>query len=290
MSRERARAALRGERVARLVTGLAWVPQPVLDEMALPGTSPCTLCSLAAGLGVDLAFVAAEQPWAPEAVAGLHTDDVAAVWTLGGPFGRLAAEMGWTEALAATAGSPGTLAFPLDRALSLTLVEARAGIAVGADAVLVADELAGASGPLLSPDYALEVLLPLYRRIAALAREAELPAVFHSDGDIRALLPALARAGFSAVHLAPGDEAAFRVSAMAAHDAGLVVLGGIEAAALSGRARALGAEAGVLARTGGRIICDDGGITAAAEVIALGASLDAARAAHADRAEDGTWE
>ena len=48
-------------------------------------------------------------------------------------------------------------------------------------------------GPLVSPDYALEALMPCYRRLAEEARKHGLLPTFHSDGDIRTLVPALAR-------------------------------------------------------------------------------------------------
>jgi uroporphyrinogen decarboxylase len=225
--------------------------------------------------------VPANESWAPEAVRELHERGIAAVWTVAGVFGRAAESVGWTDALRMTAAEPGALAVLLGEALHDSLDEARTGRSARADAVLVADDLAGATGPLVSPDFALDALLPCYRAVAREAAEHHVPAIFHSDGDVRALLPALARAGFSAVHLAGLATEPFAASYAAARSAGLVVLGGVEAAALMSGARRLGAHAGSLALSGGMLVCDDGGITAAEEVAAYASALEAARDAYA---------
>ena len=180
-----------------------------------------------------------------------------------------------------TAAEADVLATHLDRALDDALVAVGAAFASGADAVLVGDDLAGPSGPLLSPDVVLDALVPRYERLAREAEGGGLPAVFHSDGDIRALLPALWRSGFSAVHVAGTDSDAFATSALAARRTGLVVLGGIAAQALPENARRDGERAAAVASSlGGVIVCDDGGITTLEQFRALQVALGAARAAY----------
>ena len=177
-----------------------------------------------------------------------------------------------------TAAEPAALTIRLDEALHRRWWRCAPPSRCGADAVLIADDLAGPAGPLLSPDYALDALLPCYHHLALEVDAGGLPALFHSDGDIRMLLPALARAGFSAVHLAGLGADAFAASAAAARRAGLVVLGGIPAAALPDGAREAGERAGVVAASlGGTIVCDDGGITTFDQLNALGTGIDAAR-------------
>lgn len=154
--------------------------------------------------------------------------------------------------------------------------------------VLVADELAGASGPLVAPDYALDALVPCYQRISAEAEASALPMALHSDGDVRVLMPAFVRAGVSALHLGGLGPDAFAASLTAAHAAGLVVLGGIEAATLLEGARHSGERVGRLAVAGGLVVCDDGGLTRPEEVAAYATALEAAHVAYAngERGED----
>ena len=282
MSRAAALAALRGEDPA-LACGVSWVPEGALAAL-LTGTAtegPAdSLATVARALLLDLAFVPAEMVWATDAAARLREADTAVVWAVAGVLGRTGARLGWTEAIRLSAANPAALTIALDEALHDTLVEVRAGIAAGADAILIADELSGASGPLVSPDYALDALMPCYHRCAGEINAAGVPALFHSDGDVRALMPALARAGFAAIHLGGLSPEPFLSSLAAARSAGLVVLGGIEAAALTGGARRTGEHAAAAALAGGLIVCDDGGMTTAEELTAFASAIDTARAAY----------
>ena len=273
MTRAAALSALRGESTG-LVVGVSWVPIS-------------TLPALARSLSLDFAFVPAEQPGASGLVAELHALDTAAVWAVSGVFGRVAELLGWSEALRLTAGEPGALAALLAEALHAALESARAGIAAGADVVLVADDLAGAAGLLVSPDFALDALLPCYRAIAAEALGRGVLAAFHSDGDVRAFMPSLARAGFSAVHIAgiaPNDLGA---SIDAARASGMVALGGLVAASLSADPAAAGRLAGREAFARGLVVCDDGGLATPDDVADYGGAMRAARAAFTESSELG---
>jgi len=282
MSRDAALAALSGDDSV-LACGISWVPEGALAAL-LTGTTtegPAeSLATMVRALVLDVAFVSAEMVWATDTVIRLREADTAVVWAVGGVLGRAGARLGWTEAIRLSASNPKALTIALDEALHDTLVEVRAGIAAGADAILVADELSSASGPLVSPDYALDALMPCYHRCAGEINAAGVPALFHSDGDVRALMPALVRAGFAAIHLGGLSPEPFLASLSAARSAGLVVLGGIEAAALIGGARRAGEHAAAAALLGGLVVCDDGGMTTAEELTAFASAIDAARAAY----------
>ncbi len=283
MSVRSAVEALRGE-PSGFVSGLSWIPEPVLDRVAAETDSAggsASLAALAASIPVDLAFVDAGLSDAAEAVTALHEVDVAAIWAVEGVFSRVARTLGWTETLRATAAEPGVLAARLDEALHEALQSARRARDAGADALLVGDDLAGPAGPFLSPDYVLDALLPAYRRLALEAGEMSVPALFHSDGEIRALLPGLSRAGYAGVHLAGLDADAFEGAAASARRAGLVVLGGIAAATVAGGARAAGEHAARVASSLGTVIvCDDGGITGYDELVEFVAAVGVARDAY----------
>lgn len=261
--------------------GLTWVPADALRVLTWQesDSDPAeTLAAVALELRLDVVLVPAREFWAADAVRLLREADVAVAWAVSGVFGRVAEPMGWSEALKRSASEPGALAFLLSEVLHDALDQTRAGVALGVDALMVADDLAGGTGWLVSPDFALEALMPCYRQIAAEA--PGVPHVFHSDGDVRALYPALARAGFSAVHVAGVPEAAQEACARAAHAAGLAVLGGVGAHELMALgAGHTGRHAAALAAAGSTIICDDGGITTAEELAAYVSALDGARKA-----------
>ncbi|NTU70597.1 MAG: hypothetical protein HGB10_02050 [Coriobacteriia bacterium] len=281
MTRETATRALAGELSARAF-GLAWLPGALLDAVArdtgAPGRAD-SLAAFAASVPVDLAFVAAGESYASDAVAALQAADVAAVWAVDGVLSRVSRAVGWVEALRMTVAEPEHLTARLDTARAEVLVDVGRGIACGADAVLVADELAGASGPLVAPDFVLATLMPHYHRVSNTVRQEGLPLIFHSDGDTRAFMPALAAGGFTGVHLASLDAERFVECATTARSAGLVVLGGIGvqdlAAIGSRRAGERGARAALA--VGGVIVSDDGGASAERELPALAAAIEAAR-------------
>jgi len=262
------------------VCGLTWLSPDVVDALLDTADSvpPAeALASVAVAADVDFVFVPAGAAWAADAVAILAAADIASIWSVTGVFGRVALSLGWVDALRMTAAEPGALAGALAEALHDALVETRAGIAAGVEAVLVADDLAGANGPLVAPDYSLDALVPCYRSIANAARAVGVPAVFHSDGDVRLLMPSLSRAGFSAIHLAGIAKNAWGACYTAAHSEGLAVLGGLEAMSVAHAVRRAGERVGRIALADGLLVCDDGGITTAEEVVALTAAIDIAR-------------
>lgn len=267
--------------------GMTWVPALVLEAMFHGrASSPAeALGAFAAEVPLDLAFVPAEKDWAADAVGGVREAGALAAWALSGPLGRVEEKRGWTEALRLTASAPAEIAFALDEALHEALDDVRRGAALDVGAIVVADDLAGATGPLLSPDYALEVLVPLYKRIAAEAATSGLPAIFHSDGDTRSLVPSLARAGFCAVH--PGglfDEALEAYRATAAEN-GMALLGGLNGRRMLASARDSAAAAAQFAASGGVVITDDGSIASPEQLAAFVSAARALRGAgHGARA------
>jgi len=277
VSRNRAISVLRGGAL-ETAYGLSWVPADALRVLTWQeaGADPAeTLAAVAVAMQLDLVLVPASEPWAEDAVRLLRHADVAAAWAVSGVLGRIAARSNWGDVLRRSVSEPGALAFSLSEVLHDALVETRAGVAARADALVVADDLAGAAGWLIAPDFALEALVPCYRLIAG---EVSEPAVFHSDGDVRALYPALASAGFSAVHIAVQGQAAIERVVRAAREAGLVPVGGIESAALHAEgATTVGTRVRDLTVERAMVICDDGGMTSAEELAAYAAALAATR-------------
>jgi len=258
--------------------GLTWVPEDALRALTQQDDHADvaeTLAAVAVAMRLDAVVVPAAQPWAAEAVNRLLAANVAALWTVDGVLSRAGRELGWTQALQLSAARPGELAIAIAEGLHGALEEARAGVVAGASALVVADELAGESGWLVSPDFALEALMPSYRRLSGVG---DWPAAFHSDGDIRALYPSLRHAGYSAVHVATAGERSTASAFHAARASGLVPMGGIEARALfTDGARSAGMSAALVASGGGAVVCDDGGMTSAEELAAYSSAIDAAR-------------
>ncbi len=264
-----------------IVAGMSMVPSSALAELEGGAQSaPALAVAACSRLAPDFLFVPAWEPWADEAsdrVASCGTD---VFWVVPGPFGVVAERDGWSETLHRTLSDTEGLRTDLTAALPALVEHVRRGARLDVKAVVVADDLAGSSGMLVSPDFALDVLLPLLGQLADAAAEQAIPAVLHSDGDTRVLLHAVRRFGFAGVH--PGgltvDE--FEKFFDSARREGLGVLGGIDGESLrSGTPSAIaaGERVAVLALRGGLLLCDDGGITTGSEVSALMSAINAAR-------------
>lgn len=262
--------------------GLSFVPTEALAPVARDAIDPaCALALAAATLRSAFAFVPADAAWAEEAVVALGEARVAPLFAVSGPLWPVLEARGVAEGLRATLTHPEEVGAQIEAALRPVVDEVGRAVRIGARAFVLAEDLAGSHGPLVAPDFAISELMPHYERVVSVARSLGLPAVFHSDGDIRPLIPAIARAGFAGVHAGGGltFEAFDRVY-RAARANGLVVLGGLLTAELANaaRAEAIGSAIGVLAQAGGLFVADDGGITSAREVAGLVTAVAAARA------------
>ncbi len=73
----------------------------------------------------------------------------------------------------------------------------RRAVELGAEVLVLADDVAHGKGPMISPEMYRELVLPLHRRIV---EEFDTPVIWHSDGNIESLLPMAVEAGFVGVH------------------------------------------------------------------------------------------
>lgn len=273
--------ALAGEAVEPPVAGLSFVPPGVLPGLAAdPAPAPAhALARACADARLDLVFAPAREEWAPQLVREAHESGVAAWWVVDGPVWRALGALGLDAGLRASVREPGVLRSGMRDALEAALPLVRRGLELGADALVVADDLAGAGGPLFPPAFVEAEIAPLLAELIEPARVAGVACVLHSDGDMRLLLAAVASAGFAAVHGDLGGAALLEAAAASARAAGLALVGGIPTSALGSpmSAVAAGSLAAGLARAGGVLVCDDGGVETREQAAALFAALGAAR-------------
>lgn len=265
--------------------GLTFVPPDTLApligtaEVEDPVQALSDACRV---LDASFFFVPASAEWAEEAVTKLQDRGVACLWAVDGPLWPVIESRGGVDGIRATLTDPAAVGNEIDQRTDAVLQSVVLGAEHGARALVLAEDLAGSEGPLVAPDFAIAELLPRYARIVEAAQGLSMPTVLHSDGDVRPLLPAIARAGFSAVHAGGGlSLEGFEKLFWAARDNGLAVIGGMVTQELGNlaRAEALGSAIGVLVQAGGLLVADDGGITESHQVVALASALAAARAA-----------
>ena len=223
-------------------------------------------------LAPDFIFVPSGHVWSDEAVDRVLGCGTEVFWVVDGVLGRVAEARGWSDVLRETATHPDTTAARFDETMTQALESVRRGVRLGACAVVIADDLGGASGPLVAPDFAFEQVIP---RLGVLAREAidhGAPALVHSDGDVRVFLSAFAHEGFVAVH--PGGIKADALTALheGAQRHGLALLGGMTGEVLRVGGPAVlraAADAALLAEHGGLLFADDGGISTPVELVSM---------------------
>jgi uroporphyrinogen decarboxylase len=68
---------------------------------------------------------------------------------------------------------------------------------LGAEVLILGDDAGRQGGPMISPQMWREYILPCHRQIV---EALDAPVIWHSDGDVEALLPMAIEAGFAGVH------------------------------------------------------------------------------------------
>jgi plasmid stabilization system protein ParE len=233
-------------------------------------------------LELDFIFVPSWEPWAEEALDRVAACGVAPLWVVQGPLGVIAERDGWAETLRSSAADPEGLGRRMGEIMPSLREKVRRGIGLGASAIVVADDLAGADGPLVAPDFALDQILPRTGSMAAEAAEQAVPSIFHSDGDVRWAVSALRRRGFAAIHPGGLTGSAFDAFTDVCWEHDLAVLGGLSREVLAAGGPAVLREAAhvsVRALQGGLLVSDDGGISTPVELASLVSALQALRSA-----------
>jgi len=83
----------------------------------------------------------------------------------------------------------------IDANLVLALMSAEAG----ADAILIADDLAFNTGTFVDPNYLRSDYFPILKDMVTEIKKRDLPVFFHSDGDVRTVIPDLIDCGIDAL-------------------------------------------------------------------------------------------
>lgn len=263
--------------------GLTFIPPEALGssihDVADPAEAVLRACQ---ELRAAFAFVPSWEPWAEKTLDALVGAGVSVFWAIEGPLWPILNAGGIAEGLRHTLTDPEGMAQRIESGLDAVVARARHGLESGAAGIVLAEDLAGTEGPLVAPDFAIEQLMPAYMAVVRTANEFSAPAIMHTDGDTRWLLGAIKKAGFTAVHAGGGlDFDGFERLFWAAKAADLAVIGGLQTVDLGGgraRAEVLGSRAGLLARAGGLLLADDGGISEPQQVALLIDALSAARA------------
>lgn len=114
-----------------------------------------------------------------------------------GPMTAAYMAMGFERFFTGLIDHPAFVARVLEQRTDWCIAQYGHALRQGADVLILGDDVASGTGPLIAPRLFRELVLPCHRRIV---EALDAPVIWHSDGDIRALLPLAVEAGFCGVH------------------------------------------------------------------------------------------
>lgn len=114
-----------------------------------------------------------------------------------GPFTAAYMAMGFEAFFTTLIQNPPFIHALLDHRTSWCIALFQEAIRLGAELIVMGEDSAHSQGPMISPSMWEEHILPYHRKIVD---ELSVPVIWHSDGDIRKLLPYAVQAGFKGVH------------------------------------------------------------------------------------------
>jgi uroporphyrinogen decarboxylase len=127
--------------------------------------------------------------------------DLFVMGQIGGPVSMLDEMFGMEDYLVYCLTNPAEIRNIGEKVMEFEVAKAKLFIDAGAEAILIADDIAFNSGCLLPPYAMQELVYPLYRiALGEIKRHKDVPVVFHSDGDLRLCMDELADCGFDGLH------------------------------------------------------------------------------------------
>jgi hypothetical protein len=194
----------------------------------LPGGSTADeIVSVAQEMRMDFCFF----DHCPGAPAKAHDAGLLTGAVVDGPWQRWMSEVGWEEAMLQMGHGTETLQQGLNRMTALARREIEEWAATDVEMILLADDVAYAGGPYMSPKQLEKYLLPLYSSLSASAKSAGKTAGFHCDGRVDLILPVLKQAEFQFYSIEP--EGTDPIRAWSVLDAQVPLLSGLPTAWLS---------------------------------------------------------
>jgi uroporphyrinogen decarboxylase len=148
-----------------------------------------------------------------------------------GPFTAAYMAMGFTRFFTRLTRDRRFVQALLERRTEWCIAMFRKAVELGAEILVLGDDGAHKTGPMISPRAWRELVLPLHRQITG---ELSVPVVWHSDGNVEPLLPLAAEAGFVGVHgLEPAAGMDLRMTKQR-FGKDLVLIGNVDTRALCG--------------------------------------------------------
>jgi len=127
-------------------------------------------------------------------------DEYFTVGCVNGPIARFIETEGFFNAMLKIKNNPSLVSGVEAQLLGEIKEKIRLTYANGFRAIAIADDIAGNKGLLFPISFFMDMVLPIYKEIAAIIKENGLFAFFHSDGETRRVIDPLIRAGYDCIH------------------------------------------------------------------------------------------
>jgi len=191
--------------VAVLPRGELFIGRDFLDHFfsQWKGNYVKQLEAIARSLGLSVIGVELDPEWSRSLLLDEGYKNLGEHFTVGymnGPIGRLIEKYGFFDAMLSVKKDPSLFSEAAADALKDLEEKARSVRHNGFRAIAIADDIAGNRGLFFPFAYFMDVVWPVYKKIAEIIREGNLFAFFHSDGDTREVIEPLIRAGFDCIH------------------------------------------------------------------------------------------
>ena len=151
-----------------------------------------------------------------------------------GAFQSAMTDRGMTALMTAMARAPADFVQDLQQRCQTVMATMARGVGAGVHGVIIAEDIAYGQGTYMSPDFIEHYLLPVWQAQVKAAHGLGVPVFFHSDGNVRAVLPHIVEAGFDDLQCIEAAAGMDMNAIQAQYGKRLCLMGNIDPALLCG--------------------------------------------------------
>lgn len=166
-------------------------------------------------------------------IARFSDDGLFVFWVVNGSFQTALTRRGAMAFFKAVAESPDAVCKELRHLSKRVIAEMVRGVKAGVHGIIIADDIAYRQNTYISPDFVKQHLLPIWQTQVTTARDLGVPAFFHSDGNLNAVLPTIAAAGFDGLQCIEPAAGMDMPAVKAEYGHTLCLMGNVDPALLS---------------------------------------------------------
>jgi len=154
-------------------------------------------------------------------------------WIVDGVFQHAARHRGFMALMTDIARDPEAVQAEFKHFSGHVLSTMDQGIEAGVHGIILADDIAYNQGTFTSPDFIEQYLFPFWKAHVLKAGDRDVPLFFHSDGNLKAVMPLITAAGFVGLQGIESDAGMDIGGLKKQYDSELCLMGGLSPSLLS---------------------------------------------------------